>query len=273
METPQAYGLTCLLADEAMPLWQRGEQKLISARQLHAALEVPIDFTTWVKRKIGTHRFNHGTDYVRLGPAKHMLLICDEQTEEVKGGKRGGHNRTEYAFSLDAAKMVAMGTNNAVGDRIKRYFLRCEKVALLTLVVPEAKKVAGHVLAFQQVATSAAAQRFLARHGAHATIGYHRATYVAHAGMTGREIKQAGYRAGLRGPDLTNGRAVLRKLEPALACAVSLQDDMVSLGVPRAAAEQIAIASHDLFDAMLATGIHPAENAPRLRISRPRFAC
>jgi len=79
MENPTAYGLTVLSeADPASDLllivYGRPEhqQRLVNARELHAVLGVGKDYTTWVKERIGKHRFTHNTDYVMLQPDKQF---------------------------------------------------------------------------------------------------------------------------------------------------------------------------------------------------------
>jgi len=40
---------------------------------------------------------------------------------------RGGHNKIEYALSIDCAKEISMVEGNEKGKQARRYFIECEK--------------------------------------------------------------------------------------------------------------------------------------------------
>jgi len=87
----------------------------IIARDLHKFLESKQDFSNWVKSKIvNNHFFEDGTDYI-------LLNNIVEQTG------RGGHNRIDYALTINTAKKVSMSEQTEKGDQARDYFLRCEQ--------------------------------------------------------------------------------------------------------------------------------------------------
>jgi len=42
---------------------------------------------------------------------------------------RGGHNRKDYALTIDTGKKVSMSEQTATGDKVCDYFIECEKIA------------------------------------------------------------------------------------------------------------------------------------------------
>jgi len=85
----------------------------VDGRELHRWLEVKSKFADWAKRVVSSLRFVEGEDY--------RSFLRNEKREV------GATVSTEYAFSVDAAKMVGMATKTDKGDNIRRYFLGCEK--------------------------------------------------------------------------------------------------------------------------------------------------
>src|SRR5699024_1188958 len=86
----------------------------ISARDLHKELGVKKQFTDWVK--IYTKKFIINQDFTPL---------------RVK--QKSGHIRSDYAFSLDMAKHVAMMSENAKGMEVRRRYIELEKEYLRSL--------------------------------------------------------------------------------------------------------------------------------------------
>jgi len=88
---------------------------LVDARELHQFLEVKRDFSTWIKGRIKRYDFEEGNDYTtahRFGGAVH---------------KGGGHNKIDYALTLNMAKELAMVENNEKGREARRYFIKAEE--------------------------------------------------------------------------------------------------------------------------------------------------
>lgn len=94
---------------------------LCNARDLHAALEVGRDFTTWIKERIAEYGFVSGEDFSPvLG----------------KTSARGGRPATDYHLTLDTAKELSMVENNDIGRRIRRYLIALEKKQTGALPAP-----------------------------------------------------------------------------------------------------------------------------------------
>ena len=107
-------------------------KQVVSARDLHIALEVQKHFSQWIEPKL--ERFTNGIDFLTL------------ELEST-----GGRPSTDYLITLDCAKLISMLQNNEVGDKVRKYFLECEKIAMqpkqlsrleiLTLALEAEKKV------------------------------------------------------------------------------------------------------------------------------------
>lgn len=102
------------------------EINAVSARDLHKKLELKTQFTDWIKQFIDD--FSQDTDYINISA----------KTEDVQSdGHVINRNITEYLFSLDMAKQVAMLTRTSKGKEVRLYFIECEKkLQQLQLKVP-----------------------------------------------------------------------------------------------------------------------------------------
>ena len=85
----------------------------VSARELHAFLEVQTRFNDWIKNRIEKYEFVENQDYVSLHKKMERAI--------------GGTVRTEYFVSVGMAKELAMVENNDKGREARRYFIECER--------------------------------------------------------------------------------------------------------------------------------------------------
>lgn len=92
-----------------------GTIQTVSARDLHAFLEVGKDFSTWIKGRIEQYSFIEHHDFVTFDAAPH------------NGGAGNRGHRVEYAISLDMAKELAMVERNDKGKQARLYFIECER--------------------------------------------------------------------------------------------------------------------------------------------------
>lgn len=134
-----------------IPVFQTDSQQLLcNARDLHAFLEVGRDFSTWIKDRIEQYGFAETEDYVTVqnlsspnrGSAKAEISCSPDLASKTKqevcspdlGSKnrdpRGGHNRVDYHLTTGMAKELAMIENNAMGRRVRRYFIQRERQAI-----------------------------------------------------------------------------------------------------------------------------------------------
>lgn len=119
--------LTAAIGAESLPT--------CNARDLHAALKAGRDFSTWIKGRIEEYGFVEGEDY-------SPVLVSIP--------KRRGQPRIDYHLTLDMAKEIAMLENNAIGRRVRRYFIQAEK-ELRQRIIAELEEKAEHVLPIQGV--------------------------------------------------------------------------------------------------------------------------
>lgn len=110
---------------ELIKITEQNGQQAVSARELHAFLESKRDFSNWIKNRIEKYGFIENQDFI-------LLNNFGEQTG------RGGHNKVEYALTMDTAKELAMVEGNEKGKQARRYFIEIEKKAKkLALGVPQ----------------------------------------------------------------------------------------------------------------------------------------
>lgn len=107
--------------DELIPISEHNGQKAVSARLLHEFLESKRDFSNWIKDRIDKYELSENQDYV-------LLNNFGEQTG------RGGHNKVEYALTIDAAKELSMVEGNDKGKQARRYFIECERIAKESII-------------------------------------------------------------------------------------------------------------------------------------------
>ena len=82
---------------------------VVSARELHKALEVKRDFTNWCKQM-----FEYG-------------FVNNQDYWLAKIGERKAHNKTDYLLTIDTAKEIAMLQRTAIGKQVRNYFIETEK--------------------------------------------------------------------------------------------------------------------------------------------------
>lgn len=97
--------------------------QLCNARDLHVCLGVGRRFATWITERIKEYGFVEGVDF----------LIS--RNRETKRGRGGDRRSQEYDLTVDMAKELAMVERTEIGQRIRRYFIQCEKA--LRKLAPE----------------------------------------------------------------------------------------------------------------------------------------
>lgn len=91
------------------------DQQLVSARDLHKALEVKRRFSAWVDDNF--KNFEEGTDYTSV------LL----RTEVQNNGGVQQRELQDYAVTIDMAKELCMMSKTAKGKEVRQYFIQVEK--------------------------------------------------------------------------------------------------------------------------------------------------
>ena len=99
----------------------------VDARQLHCALQVVTPFKDWVRRRIKEYGFKESLDFQMR--KKELASNLDISVKTPK----------DYAFSIQAAKELAMIERTPKGREIRAYFLECEKKALIDIPILKEK--------------------------------------------------------------------------------------------------------------------------------------
>ena len=101
------------------------ENQTVSARELHSALGVGRDFSTWIKDRIEKYGFVEGRDFSPdLGNQK---TIAPNSGDYSRGRGNPNFITKEYHLSLSMAKEIAMVENNKEGRRIRQYLIKVEE--------------------------------------------------------------------------------------------------------------------------------------------------
>ena len=90
----------------------------VSARELHAFLEVQTRFNDWIKTRISEYDFVENQDFV---------CVSKNLETQRADGQRGITTRKEYYITLDMAKELSMVERNEKGKQARQYFIECER--------------------------------------------------------------------------------------------------------------------------------------------------
>ena len=89
------------------------ETNAVNAREVHKALEIKKDFSSWIKAQIEGLGLEENVDYTKL-----------TQKGELS---KTGQWMVEYILTLDAAKHIAMASRSTKGKAVRAYFIEVEK--------------------------------------------------------------------------------------------------------------------------------------------------
>lgn len=104
-----------LLENELVPVYTTSTgEKIVYGTELHEALGVKSNFSTWAKRRFSECDAEENKDY----------QVCFPNLESENNG---GKNKTEYIIQLDTAKEMAMLERNEVGKKVRRYFIKIDE--------------------------------------------------------------------------------------------------------------------------------------------------
>lgn len=100
--------------DQLIPIVEHDGETAVNLRDLHTFLEVSTQFRVWAPRMF-EYGFIEGQDYVEILPTESERQV------------HGGHNRKDYAVTLDMAKEVSMIQRTDKGKQARQYFIEAEK--------------------------------------------------------------------------------------------------------------------------------------------------
>lgn len=92
----------------------KNDQQLVSARDLHKALEVKKRFSAWKEQNFKS--FEEGIDFTGV-----------PEGTPVKGGNGNVQYLDDYVVTLDMAKELCMMSKTTKGKEIRQYFIQVEK--------------------------------------------------------------------------------------------------------------------------------------------------
>lgn len=87
--------------------------QVVSAREVHANLEVCKDFSNWVKAQIDRARLVENRDFIKVAQKGELSST--------------GQTSIEYYLTIDAAKHIAMLSGTDKGFEVREYFIGCER--------------------------------------------------------------------------------------------------------------------------------------------------
>ena len=99
--------------NELIPINYSGEEPTVSARDLHAGLEITDRFSRWFER-MSAYGFAEGNDFTSV---KTSTLVNNGAEREI----------TDYQISVDMAKQICMIQRSEKGRQYRQYFLDLEK--------------------------------------------------------------------------------------------------------------------------------------------------
>ena len=99
--------------NELLKINYEAEQLTVSARDLHEALEVKSNFTTWFNRMC-EYGFREKIDFKTCFP-------------KMESESHGGQNMIDHEISIDKAKQICMIQRSEKGKQYRQYFIDLEK--------------------------------------------------------------------------------------------------------------------------------------------------
>ena len=99
---------------ELIKITEQNGKQAVSARELHAFVEMETRFDIWIKRML-EYGFTENVDFQCLNKNVQM--------------PNGGYKEAidDYALTLDCAKEIAMIQKNDKGKQARKYFITCEE--------------------------------------------------------------------------------------------------------------------------------------------------
>lgn len=98
--------------NELIPIKVKDDKQLVSARDLHKALEIKTRFSLWVKQNFT--QFVEGTDFTSVVTT---TVVNNGATKPLK----------DYAITIDMAKELCMMSKTSKGKEVRKYFIEVEK--------------------------------------------------------------------------------------------------------------------------------------------------
>lgn len=238
--------------------------KTVNLRELHTKLKNGDEFAHWIKDRIGQYDFVENQDYIRVG--------------NLPKNSKGGRPSVEYYGTINMAKELAMVERNAVGKIARRYFIQCEE-ELRNQRVEERSRIDdlftndfleqnldvrhqrqnSNVINAMNVYSEVDAVE-----GRKKAQNYNKRNCVAITDRTPKSWRDQGVAMGYPRRVTCSAKEVARWVQPEMACARSIADQLVQDGISEDAAFDVGRHWIDPVRRLLATGWHP-NSSNRLR--------
>ena len=101
------------MKNELINVTNQNGELLVSARELHEALEIKTKFNDWFNRML-QYGFDENVDYIAV----------TQKRVTAQGNKTQSR---DYILKLDMAKEICMLQRNELGKQFRKYFIECEK--------------------------------------------------------------------------------------------------------------------------------------------------
>lgn len=102
---------------DALAVTSNEAREGVDARELHRALGVGRDLSTWIKDQVERYGLVEGQDYLLTKTGEQVPHQGGLRSREVVG----------YTLSLNAAKLIALGQNNAAAKAARAALLKIEE--------------------------------------------------------------------------------------------------------------------------------------------------
>ena len=113
------------------------DRPTVSGRELHAALEIGSNYTTWFSRMCD-YGFVEGIDYISCFP-------------NLESESHGGQNKIDHQLTIDMAKQICMIQRTETGRKFRQYFIKVEEAwNSPEAVMARALQIANNQLALMQ---------------------------------------------------------------------------------------------------------------------------
>lgn len=103
------------MVEEPIKIKTENDQQLVSARDLHKALEVKTRFSLWTEQNF--KMFEEGADYTSVVVTTEVQNNGGIQQRELQ----------DYAVTIDMAKELCMMSKTPKGKEVRQYFIQAEK--------------------------------------------------------------------------------------------------------------------------------------------------
>lgn len=195
-----------------------------------------------------------------------MTQILESIEDKWKGFSKTKTNKGERDLVIISEKglyKVLMASTKPEAEKFKNW--------IAGEVLPQIRKTgryiptsildyAEHAKVPQQKTMSKAANEFNFEHGGkESIISYNVENCIAHTGEHPLQVKERGKKAKLKAVDRASAKAVLRKLQPEAACAMSLADNLVSMGAQPEKVFAVTKKAAEVFKGMIDLGFTPPE--------------